>query len=169
MSVVSIELIDYLFEILSSTPEPLYYVRNSDMIPHPGSTIDTNSKFTFNLNRASTQEHRESWVPVELPPSVPQSVVSKGFSFSDWSSYKGSSVIVERTHEPSMDLSRFSPSTTTTFSPKPTPTAFRALPSPPRGRLNSLETRARSAAFHLSTTPQPESDHSAIIEHGRTF
>ena len=148
--------------ILNLTSEPAYYMRNSDMIPNPGSTIDTNSRFTFKAHRASAQEPRESWVPVDLPPSVPQSVISKGYRLSDWSSYKGSSVIVEQTREHLTDISRFSPYTTTVFTP-------RALPSPPAGRLNSLKSPERSAAFRISPTPRSESSISTVTGRGRAL
>ncbi|KAI5121723.1 hypothetical protein M0805_002116 [Coniferiporia weirii] len=75
--------------------------------------LDTDSKFTFDVPREAPQ--RKSWVTVSLP----RSAIVNDRPVSDWSSYKGSSVVVERSH--------FSPYTTATLSPM----AFIQQPIPP--------------------------------------
>lgn len=96
----------------------------------PGSYIDrfdTDSKFTFPVHREAVDGSRQSWVPVNMPPSIPGSALLGDRPISDWSSYKGSSVIIQQSH---VERSRFSPYTTTTFSPM----AFQDPTPPPAPR-----------------------------------
>ncbi|EJC99241.1 uncharacterized protein FOMMEDRAFT_31318 [Fomitiporia mediterranea MF3/22] len=104
------------------------------------SVIDTDSKFTFARHGGTSTNPTRSWVSVDMPPSVPQSAVVNNH-ISGWSSYKGSSVLVD---QPQVERSRFSPYTTTTFSPM----AFREstlLPEVSRS-VGRVETLASSEA-----------------------
>lgn len=97
----------------------------------PGSYIDTDSKFTFPIHRDAIDGSRESWVSINMPPSIPESAIMNGRHISDWS-YKDSSLAVQR---PDAEQSRFSPHTTT-FSPMtsqepaPLPTQRRTVKPP---------------------------------------
>ncbi|EJC99243.1 uncharacterized protein FOMMEDRAFT_136591 [Fomitiporia mediterranea MF3/22] len=108
------------------------------------SVIDTDSKFTFTRHKGGSTNHTRSWVSVNMPPSVPQSAVINNH-VSGWSSYKGSSVIVE---QPQVERSHFSPYTATTFSPsgfrehKPLPGTRRSAGVPPR--IETLTTSSES-------------------------
>lgn len=91
--------------------------------------VDTDSKFTFNhmINGFSegSKSRGVSWVPVSLPPSLPRSAVVHS-RISDWSSYRGSSIDLEKSRE-EPQKSYFSPLTSASMSTM----AFRDSPPPP--------------------------------------
>ncbi|OCB90020.1 hypothetical protein A7U60_g2781 [Sanghuangporus baumii] len=113
----------------------------------PASFIDTDSKFTFAARRDALDDPRQSWVSVNLPPTVPDSAYVNNRPISDWSSYKQPSVIVQQWHP---ELSRFSPYTSTALSPmafgERTP---RPAPSRRAGPPSQIET------LTSSRTPSP--------------
>lgn len=132
-------------------PPMIYYARpisdgslreKADYMPED-SVIDTGSKFTFARHGGTSTNPARSWLSVDMPPTVPRSAVVND-RISDWSSYKGSSVIVE---QPKIERSRFSPYTTTTF----TPMAFRE-PTPLPGTRRSAGIPSKIETLTMSSS-----------------
>lgn len=109
----------------------------------PGSYIDTDSKFTFPIHREITNESRQSWVSINMPPSIPESAIVNGLS--DRWHYKNSSLAVQ---QPDAEQSRFSPYTTT-FSPvisqEPAPRPASRRTAKPPLQIDTLTRTSKSS------------------------
>ncbi|KAH8113966.1 hypothetical protein DFH11DRAFT_1689313 [Phellopilus nigrolimitatus] len=121
----------------SPTEEKLYMYKSV-------SSLNTDSKLAFAAQR---ETRRMSWVSVDMPPSIPRSVVVNDRPVSDWSSYHGSSMIEDKSR-PHVEQSHFSPYTVATFSPmafrQPLPAPRNPLTVPPV-EFNDLPTTSRAS------------------------